>query len=365
MVHGAVYDAVNSIDGGRQPYLDGLGSVSPTASLPAAVATAAYDVLAGLETSGAPLLSPSIVDRLDALYAEALADLPDDADRADGVAAGSAAAAAMLAEREGDGRWVTLDLRVGDGPGEWRPVESGTDPEAWVARVEPFGLEQPSQFRSDGPPPLTSDAYASDYNEVKELGAFDGSRDDEQEAVAQFFDFHTVETWNRTVRDIAEAEGLTVVDDARLFAMLNMAAADSLINCWNDKDGWSFWRPVTAIHEGDHDGNDKTVGDATWVPLLDTPPYPDHTSGFNCATGGMMHAARLFFGSNTIEFSVVAIGDGPPVTRTYSAFTDVVDDTIDARVYQGVHFRTADVQGAEIGEDVATWLADNFLQPRE
>ena len=361
MMHGAIYDAVNSIEGGHQPYLSGLAPASPTASLEAAATTAAHDVLVGLETESVPALPPEVIERLDTLYDEALAGIPDDAVKSDGIAAGAAAAAAMLAERENDGRYVPYSFTAGEDPGEWR-LDNGNDEFAWVGQVDPFMLDSPSQFRSSGPHELTSDAYTAEYNEVKELGAAAGPRDVEQEAIAQFFSVSPVEMFNRTFRGIAESEGLTLVDEARLFAMLNMAAADSSINCWNDKDFWSFWRPVTAIHEGDNDGNDSTVGDPTWAPLLGTPPYPDHTSGYNCATGGMMHAARIFFGSDTMDFSLVG-PDQPDVVRTYAHFTDVIDDTIDARVYQGIHFRAADVQGALIGENVADWMGENFFQP--
>ena len=167
------------------------------------------------------------------------------------------------------------------------------------------------------------------------------------------------------MRTIAEDEGLTLVEQARLFAMLNMAAADSLINCWNDKAFFHFWRPITAISEGDNDGNRRTVGDATWTPLEVTPPYPDHSSGYNCVTAGTMHAARAFFGRNRMTFTVVQAVATPEETRRYRRFTDVVVDTIDARVYQGIHFRTADVQGAKLGKNVARWMATHFFQPTD
>jgi len=144
--------------------------------------------------------------------------------------------------------------------------------------------------------------------------------------------------------------------------MLNLATADAVINCWNDKAHWSNWRPITAIREGDNDGNPSTVGDPGWTPLIVTPPYPDHTSGYNCATSSFMHTAEAFFGRGKTEFSVVRL-PGVDVKRDYERFTDVIDDTIDARVYQGIHFRAADVQGAEIGKDVAHWLDKHYFEP--
>ena len=170
--------------------------------------------------------------------------------------------------------------------------------------------------------------------------------------------------YNRTLRTVAEAEGLTLAEDARLFAMANVAGADTVINCWDDKAYWHFWRPITAIHEGDNDGNDDTVGDPSWEPMLPTPPYPDSASGYNCLTAAIMHSADAFFGGEPIAFSLVKIvPDAPEVTREYATFTDVIPETIDARVFQGLHFRTADEQGAEIGANVAEWVATNYFQP--
>jgi hypothetical protein len=171
--------------------------------------------------------------------------------------------------------------------------------------------------------------------------------------------------FNRAFRTLSRAEGLTLAEQARLFAMLDMAGADGLINCWDDKAFWSFWRPVTAIQNGDADGNDKTDGDAGWTPLITTPPYPDHPSGYNCVTSAFMHTAESFFGRGKTSFDVTAVIGTPPapVTRNYERFTDVVDETIDARIYLGIHFRTPDVQGAGIGKDVAHWLDKNFFRP--
>jgi hypothetical protein len=368
MVQGAVYDAVNSIDGGHQPYLAGLPPASDRASKKAAVATAAHDVLVGLGGGLVPPLPDVVRDRIDALYAEELAGIPDGDAETDGIAAGAAAAAAMLDARADDGRYgpfrFTSVEPVEAGRWQTTPPAFVNDPFAWVARVDPFLIKRPSQFRTKGPHRLKSGAYTREYNEVKELGTVGSPRTPEQEAVAQFYTVSLVELFNRTFRDIAEERGLTLAGEARLFAMLNLAAADAVINCWNDKAHWSNWRPITAIRNGEIDGNRNTVGDPEWTPLIATPPYPEHTSGYNCGTSAFMHTAKAFFGRNKKEFSVVRIVPGvPDVTRNYERFTDVIDDTIDARVYQGIHFRAADVQGARIGEDVARWLKKHYFQP--
>ena len=365
MVQGAVYDAVNSIDGGHQPYLAEVPPASDSASKKAAVATAARDVLVGL----VPPLPDVVRERLDDLRAAELAGIPGGAAKIDkGIAAGAAAADAMLEARADDGRYGSFRFTPGTEAGQWRPWDtvppgSVNDPNAWVAEVTPFVIESPSQFRTQGPHALTSDAYTTEYNEVKALGTASSPRTAEQEAVAQFYTVNPVELFNRTFRTIAADRGLTLVDEARLFAMLNVAGADGLINCWDEKAHWSNWRPITAIREGDNDGNPSTVGDAGWTPLINTPPYPDHTSGYNCFTGAVMHTAKAFFGTKKVAFTVAKTPNASAVKRDYEQFTDVVDDTIDARVYQGIHFRAADVQGAEIGKDVAHWLEEHYFQP--
>jgi hypothetical protein len=373
MVQGAVYDAVNMIDGGHEPYLQaGLPSAPEWASKAAAVATAAHDVLVGVSIT--PALSAEIVDRLDDLLADSIAaaTTADGASAvAEGIAAGEAAAEAMLDARANDGRYGSFMFTPGSDPGEWQttPPTFVNDPFAWVARVDPFLLESSSQFRTRGPHALKTGIYAKEYNEVKDFGG-DGTttptlRTPAQTDVARFYTVNPIEMYSRMFRAVSEADGLTLVDQARLFAMLNMAGADALIGCWDDKAFWSFWRPITAIRNGDDDGNDATAVDTEWTPLVGTPPYPDHPSGYNCLTGAFMHTAEAFFGRGKKPFSLTALLGAPPVpvTRNYERFTDVIDDTIDARVFLGIHFRAPDAQGAGIGKDVAHWLDKNYFQP--
>ena len=369
MVQGAVFDAVNMIDRGYQPYLDNLPQAPRSASKAAAVATAAHDVLTGVAMQ--PALSPAIVARLgalrDATIAAAIA--ADGAPKVvKGIAAGEAAADAMLADRANDGRYVPLNppLQGGTDPGEWRPLSAdpaASDPFAWVSQVEPFTLTSPSQFRTAGPHALTSDAYTQEYNEVKAFGSATGStRTPAQEALAQFYLTNPFEMFNRAFRTLAAERGLTIVEQARLFAMLGLAVADSSINCWNDKVFWGFWRPITAIREGENDGNPNTAGDPSWAPMAGgTPPYSDHVSGYNCVTAGFMYAAKAFFGTDEMAFSVTKAGTTD--TRHFVRFSDVCIDTVNVRVYHGVHFRAADVQGEILGKNVAEWLAAHYFQP--
>ena len=368
MVQGAVYDAVNMIDRGHEPYFAGLPSAPRWASKTAAVATAAHHVLVGVVI--VPPLSPAIVTRLNDLYTASLAaaTAEDGASAVHaGIAAGAAAAARMLAERANDGRYpaVPFMFTVGDEAGEWRPTSGINDPFAWVAKVKPFVLKNAAQVRSKGPFDLDSRRYAKEYNEVKAYGGngttTPTSRTPEQTTMALFFSNNPVEMYNRTFRGIASAERLSAAEQALLFVKLSMAGADGLIGCWDDKAFWNFWRPVTAIHEGDNDGNRRTTGDPGWTPLITTPPYPDHTSGYNCYTGAIMNTAKAFFGDR-FAFSLTAPVAGVPVTRSYKRFTDVPKDTIDARVLLGIHFRAPDVQGAKLGKEVARWLDKHYFE---
>ena len=374
MVQGAVYDAVNSIDGGYEPYLDGLPDAPADASEAAAAATAAHDVLVGvlnqlpLTATFTTAVRQAIIARLDTILSDpvtgsiAAATAVDGADAvADGIDAGEAAAAAMLAARTGDGRYPAspFTFTVGTQPGQWRPTAGVNDPFAWVSKVEPFVVESNQQFLSKGPRELTSGAYAKEYNEVKELGKAGIQRTVEQQALVDFFQANPVEMYSRSFRTYALAEGLDLAEQARLFAKFTLSGADTFITCWEDKAHRSFWRPVTAIQLGATDGNDLTEADPTWTSAIGTPPYPEHASGYNCATGSYMEVAEMYFGQGRTTFTVAHPSGA---TRSYDHFRDVENDTIDARVYQGIHFRSADEQAVGIGRDVARWVDKHALR---
>jgi hypothetical protein len=378
MVQGAVYDAVNAIDGGHQPYLAGLPPASPSASKAAAAATAAYNVLVGLELAGAPMLPPAVRVWLDPAYAHSLAAIPDGPAKQDGVAAGSAAAAAMLAARADDGRFDPFAVVEGTDPGEWRktPPNFGGDPGAWVGNVDPFLVPSVAMLRTDGPNALTSAAYAEDFNEVKELGSLTStSRSADQTAASIFWQDSGIAIWNRVFRALAESERLDGVESARLLAMTNLAGADGSIGCWNDKYYWSFWRPITAIREAAGDGNPATGADPAWLPLFDpsvpvsgaplvTPGFPDHPSGHTCISGAIVQALQAFFGADKVAFTATSNKclPAPCPTRSFDRFSEALKEIIDARVWSGIHFRTADVQGAVLGKKVGQYLGKHYFQ---
>jgi hypothetical protein len=359
MVHGAVYDAVVSIAGGYQPYLGKL-EADPTASKVAAAATAAHDVLAGLFPDQAADLQTKLDTSLGAVPAGAAKDA--------GVAVGKAAAAAMLSAREGDGRGGKHELTYGDGPGEYRPTppnfsEFGA---AWLADVKPFLAESAEYYRTDGPYALDSAEYAKDFNEIKTLGALEGStRTPEQDALVAFW-VTPVGQWSAVERALATEKGLDIVEAARLFAISGLAAGDGAIGTWSDKYHWMFWRPVTAIHEAATDGNDATEADPAWVPLIDTlehvgvntPPYPDQPSGWNMFAGAIVGAMQEYFGTDEMAYKIGSSNVDEP--RIYTSFSQGLQDGIELRILSGIHFRKADVDGVALGQKAAALAAERL-----
>jgi hypothetical protein len=370
MVQTAVYDAVNAIDGGHAPYLDDLPSAPASASKAAAAATAAHGVLVGLAAT-----SSTVVASLDGLLVSSLAEIDAGAAKTAGIAIGQAAAAAMLAERTGDGRTGTRGFTLGDAPGEWVLVPPlSNNVFAWIADVEPFALRSSGQFRVQPPPALTSEQYAIEFNEVKALGRQTGStRTAAQTSLAGWASGNPFVFMNKGLRDIATAEGLSTAEQARLLAMTSMSSADALIACWDNKGHYNVWRPQTAIRAAATDGNPATTADPDWLSLIPNPGYPDLPSGFNCLTAGIMYAARLYFESDRMSFQLTSPGitAAPPnvpvgvagSTRTYTRFSDVIRDSIEGRILNGLHFRHADVQGAWIGKKAAQWLERHEFQP--
>ncbi len=372
MVQGAIYDAVNAIDGGYEPYLDGLSAPS-TASKAAAAAQAAHDVLYGLTSASQTMVRDRIDDMLDA----SLLLIPDRPSKAAGIQIGAQAAAEMLRVRSTDGRNVTGALwDVGTAPGKWRPVApSNNHVAAHFGDVTPLTLKSADQFPTAGPPPIKSLRYTLEFYEVKRLGSQTGSsRTEAQTSLAGFVGANPVPYMNRGLREIAVARGLTTVQQARLFVMTSMASADALIACFDDKDHWDFWRPQTAIREAATDGNPLTRADSSWLSLFATPGYPDQSSGYNCYTAGVWQSARAFFGTDRMAFQLTSPGvaanatAGNPVgvagsTRNYTRFSGVIRDTIEGRILTGFHFRTADVAGAWIGKKVAQWVDKHYFEP--
>jgi hypothetical protein len=347
MVHGAVYDAVNAIDGGHEGYLLTSRVGTPFDSKDAAAATAAYRVLLHLVPAQQPLL--------DAQYSASLAAIPDGTAKTRGIAVGEAAAAAMIAARTNDGRFGAYRFPAGSGPGQWRPVLPAfvSDPFAWLKDVRPFLIESSSQFRSKGPLELTSPQYVRELAEVQSVGSLTSTtRTADQTHAARYWAENPPATWSRVFRTISAQQGLSPTENARLYAMLYLTAADALITVWDDKAHYLFWRPITAIREADVDGNPATVADPAWLPLISTPPYTEHSSGHAALSGSIVATLQDFFGTDQVGWSDTTNGG---LTRSFSRLSQAIDEVVDARVWSGIHFRTADEQGARIGRQVAQW----------
>jgi hypothetical protein len=372
MTQGAVYDAVNAIEPRYQPYL--LEDRFEGGSKEAATATAAYRVLSNI-VSTVPDTIPfpnrqQLLDILATAYNSALNAIPDGPPKTIGIAAGNAAADVMIAARQDDGSFGPSPWVPNYEPGHWQPLLDANgnpilDPTAWVANVRPFLIQSTSQFRTDGPNALTSTAYAEDFNEVKALGSVNSpTRTPEQTHIALFWGQNAggpALIWNRLARNLVGQYAIDLGDSAFLFATMNLSAADAVINCWNDKYYWDFWRPWTAIQRADEDGNPDTEPDPSWTSLL-TAPYPEHPSGHLSLDGAVLEALKMFFGTNQIRFGVTSTRF-PGETRYFDRFSDALNEIIDARVYAGLHFRTADVQGRILGRKIAHYMVRHYFQP--
>lgn len=383
LVQAAVYDAVQSIEGRFEPYKVDVPGAS--GSPDAAAAAAAHGVLVKLYPSQATgLQTPPLVALDDAL---AMYLTANGLDGDPGIAVGQQVATAMLAFHRANPNPLPPAYRGCDldcEPGEWRPTLNYIGPQPppspgasmatpWLATMTPFTLERPDQFRAEPPPPLWSGRYRRDYKEVKALGAFASTplttltRTPDQTNLAYFWSENFFAQWNRALRAIAEAHVPGIGDRARLFALANLATADAAITAWDSKRYYSLWRPITAIQEGDMDGNHRTQGDPDWKSLINNPPYPDYTSGANNVTGAMTKSLRLFFGTDRFAFTVTskspALTDLATQTRTYTRFSQAAREVVEARILLGIHFRFADEAARAQGERVARWAFRHFLRP--
>jgi hypothetical protein len=367
MTQGAVYDAVNSIEPRRRPYLLQT-RFDPLASKDLAVATAAYRVLYNILS--APAVNPPRPDLVQTVQTEYSSELPliPNASEAAGIAAGNAAADAMLIARANDGRFGPSAWVPNNGIGHWQPLVDpitqlpGLDPTPWAGNVKPFLLKSSSQFLTDGPNALKSAAYAKDLNEVKALGSVNSTeRTPEQTHNAIFWQSGggPALLWNPVARTLAGDANLDLGDSALLFAMMNMSAADAGISTWYEKYYWDLWRPWTAIQQADNDGNPKTEADPSWTALL-TAPYPEHPSGHLSGDGSALRVLQMFFGDKT-EFDVTSTRF--PESRHFDRFSRALKEIIDARVWAGLHFRTADVQAQVLGKKVVHYMRHHYFQP--
>jgi hypothetical protein len=370
IVHAAIYDAVNAIDRSHKPYfvnIDSSDSRILGASPEAAAVEAAYQTLI--------YLYPTQKATFDEQRIISLAEIPDGEYENKGIILGKFVADQIIALRSNDGSdQADTTYTLEPTAGVWRPTPTqgigapnfGSALLPQWGEVTPFAIPTGSAFRPDGFPELTSKEYAEELNEVKMLGEKNSTvRTPYETETALFWAYDRPDTfrppgqWNEIAADVALQKGNTLAENARLFALLNIAEADAGIAAWDAKYTYNQWRPITAIREADNDGNTDTVADLNWEPLLDTPPFPDYISGhstFGAAAGQIL--AR-FFGDNT-TFSVTS-QELAGVSRTYNSFTQAADENGISRIFGGIHVSSANLEGLETGRDVANYVFDNFL----
>jgi hypothetical protein len=354
-VSAAVYNAVVTIDGRFTPYASQprpRGHASPEA----AAAAAAYRVLG--------VYFPASAEQLTVDFQASLARIPDGVAKTRGIRVGEEAARTIVRLREGDGRDAAITLDVAPAPGVWRSTPPAFAPmlAPWLGFVRPLLLASPTQLPLAGPDPLTSTAYTRDFNEVKAVGAAaSATRTPAQTETARFWNDNAPVQFQAGFRELAIRHRLDIDHSARMLAILNMTAADAVIACWRAKYDTAYWRPSTAIQLADTDGNPATTADPAWTPLVINPPYPEYPSGHACLTGATANGLGHLFGPQKIDLVVSSAVTG--TTRHYLTEDTLNQDTMNARVWLGIHFRKAVVDGNRLGHRVSRWALRHYFQP--
>jgi hypothetical protein len=363
ILHASIYDAVNGIIRSHEAYFVPSRVVPASASPEAAAAAAAH--------RASSALFPAHAGTFDELYAQSLSAVPDGPHKSRAIAWGESVADDILVWRAGDNSDATVAPPASGQPGDWQPTPplfaSYLLPQ-W-GFVVPFVMPAGSHFRPAGPPALTSARFTADYNEVKALGpAVGSSRTPEQDLIARFWaDGAGTETppghWNSIAQSVAAAQGNTLEQNARLFALLNVAMADAAICAWEAKYSFNWWRPVTAIRNGDFDGNPDTVADPAWSSFIVTPPFPDYVSGHSTFSVAAATVLARFFGTDAIAFST---GSDflPGVTRDFASFSAAAVEAALSRLYGGIHYRSANEDGLRAGIDIGDWAFTHAMQPK-
>jgi hypothetical protein len=382
-MHIAIHDALNAIDRRFRPYTFDKPAASG-ASPEAAVAAAARDVLVPLiRQLPSELVAQSCIDAgvasVEADYAAALAAILNAPAKAQGIAVGQAAAAAILATRATDG--VTGPFLNHNCPQVTRPGQYQCTPgtplivfETWE-KVTPFVLQDMTQFRPGPPYAVTEKGFTADFNEVKSLGG-DGintpsARTADQTEIALFWYESSPLKWSRIARAVSINKGLNLWENARLFGLLNMALADGYIAMVGTKNHYNYWRPVTAIQTGETDGNPDTTGNPTWTPLRPTPPDQDYASGHAMEGGAAAEVLKQVFASDQISFQDCGVtlpagstcGDPTPVLRSYTSFSQAAAENAYSRILIGFHFRKSIEEGTAYGRKIGERAAALYLRP--
>jgi hypothetical protein len=358
IVQAAVFDAVNGIDR-RYASIYVPAAAFPGTSKRASIVQAAYATLVKLY--------PDQKAKLDRQRAASLAGISDTNDAVqEGLAWGQNVADQIWMWRSQDGFSNTPPpYSGGTEPGQWRPTPPAMAPGLvpQLATTTPWVIRSPSQFRTAGPVAMTSDQYTADYTETKNMGgSVTSSRTADQTLFTTFWQVgNPPDYWDPVVTSLAAQRHLSMVQTARLLALVNLGMADAIIGCWDAKYNYSSWRPITAIQLGDTDGNDATVADSAWTPLIGTPPFPEYPSAHSCVSGSAGHILSQTFGEET-SFNVES-NAMPGVTRKFHNFSAALEEVKNARVFGGIHFRAACVDGTALGISVADYVMAHALVP--
>jgi hypothetical protein len=360
IVHAAIYDAVNAIERTHEVYAVEV-LASPLSSRGAAVAAAAHATLSSL--------FPTQVGTFNAKLIESLATIPDGLAEDLGVDLGETVAAEMLALRANDGSATIVPYTPGNQPGDWQPTPPANLPALlpnWPD-VTPFAMTSGSQFSPDDIPALTSSQYTAAFNEVKSLGDINSAtRTADQTNIARFWangggTATPPGHLNVLAAIVAVQRGNSLAENARLFAMLNVALADAAIMAWDAKYDTDFWRPITGIQAADSDGNPNTIADAAWTPLIVTPPFPSYVSGHSSFSGAAAAVLKSFFGRDNIAFTLPS--ENPAVaSRSYTSFSQAAQESADSRLYGGIHWRFDNEDGLVAGKNLGNFVAKSFFE---
>ena len=361
IMHAAIYDAVNGIDRTHRPFLVRVADRSRRASMDAAASAAAHEVLVSLY--------PSFQATLDAQFQQMLGQIPDDDRRSDGVEIGNRVADSVLALRGNDGSNIQpppFVFKTAPGDFQSTPPNFPKQPQFSIwSHVTPFVLESASQFRPGRPPALTSARYSQDFNEVKSLGIQNGStRTPDQTEIGRFWSGPIQNYWNEITQTAAIAHHLTTAQSARLFALLDLTLADSVIAFYDAKYTYQLWRPVTAVRAADADDNPLTAADPNWLPLTgNTPPDPSYPGAHAVISRAGAFVLSSFFGQDHFDFTVTS-EVLPGVLRSFSGFSAAAEQASASRIFAGNHFRFDEDTGQRMGREVADFVVDNVLTPR-
>ena len=353
LVNVSMSDAVNSVQNRFSRYTTEL-PVDPNASAEAAAAAAAREILLRQY--------PGQKDKIEAAFQATLETVPDNPARAAGIALGEKVAAAVFAERQSDATNLPDTYRPITQPGVWVPTAPPLFPQ--YATAKPWGMESASQFRPGPPPDLKSALYARDYNETKEMGGVKSTKrtDAQSDAVRFWTQTNLGPAWFQAAAQVSDRRGLSVAENARVFALMSMALANCFIVDWDAKFQYNFWRPITAIRNGDQDGNDATERDASWQPLNATPMHPEYPSQAGINAGAARGVLEAVFGGGPESFVATDISDAR-LSRQFTSFAQMDREQQEVRIWGGIHFRNSLEVGEAMGRKIADHLVANYMKP--